>query len=316
MPGQIEVVGDALPDPPVLSADLLPSPGPHVVPAAMAHVRTMSRPVARSGGHRVVQVDDIWAPCPASSTSRTSGGRRPTREHLRVLPLVAAAAVYPAHVSTPGRSRCPASARARAQVSEEPDPSGELVGVCSRSWRKRDPRTRCQPSSSITYSQPASRIPLSTMASAVARILPSSMPGPYTFQLFHPMGGVAANDRASAVDVRCAASTFPSGGAWSHEARIVDTPGNASPATDRRRNSRRSTAPPIRLGGGRRPRRGPRDLTAWRSRGTCIEPICTIDISTWGIHRTEGTCPDVGTRDPGPAEAAAHARLPALPGAR
>src|SRR6185369_3372041 len=46
-------------------------------------------------------------------------------------------------------------------------------------------------SSILTYTYPESRIPLETIASAVARIVLSSTLSRKWFQLFHPIGGVA-----------------------------------------------------------------------------------------------------------------------------
>ena len=54
-------------------------------------------------------------------------------------------------------------------------------------------RSTCQQSSMTTYSYPAAAIPVATIASAVSRISRSLTSQPNRFQLFQPMGGVAAS---------------------------------------------------------------------------------------------------------------------------
>ena len=54
-------------------------------------------------------------------------------------------------------------------------------------------RFHCQPSSMLMYWYPAACMPVSTMASAISRMVLSLICVWNLFQLFHPIGGVLAS---------------------------------------------------------------------------------------------------------------------------
>ena len=303
MPRQVEVVGDVLSDPPMLPADLA-SPGPHVVPAAVAHVQ---HDVAARGpervGHRAVQVRDIWRSL-AGPAARVvlQMVDAPRGEQLRVLALVAAAARVPGTRLDPGAG---VDAQLQAAlvhgVGEEPDPPWELVGVVLE-----------------VVEEARSAHPLPAVIEH--HVLPADIAHAAVDH------GVGRREDPALVDV----------GAVHVPAVPPHRRGGGQGSGVRRRRSRRRVdvlVGRLRVARGQdrghpgkceaddrppeelttlherppsglevetdRVSPGPRDLTESSSRGTYIEPICKVDISSCSIiHRTKGTRPDVGTRDP------------------
>ncbi len=75
-------------------------------------------------------------------------------------------------------------------------PPANLTG--SAMIRPSAPRSTCQQSSMTRCLYPASRMPVSTMASAVWRIRALSTSQPNLFQVLKPMGGTGARSSAGA----------------------------------------------------------------------------------------------------------------------
>ena len=230
----------------MVAADLA-SPGPHVVPAAVAHVQhDVSARGSERVGHRPVQVRDIWR-----SLARPAARvvlqvvDTPRGEQLRVLALVAATARVPGTRLDPGAG---VDAQLQAPlvhgVGQEPDPPGELVGIVLEVVQEaRSARPLPAVIEHHVLPSDIAHAAVSTMASAMARILPSSMSGPYTFQLFHPIGGVAAKVGRPRRRSRRPLDVS-SGDSGSHEARIADTPGSARPTPTDGGTHDASRAPP------------------------------------------------------------------------